>query len=230
MAKRIWTFLAAAALCLGLAGCGGSKEYAAVKKCQEAVGELQSGRIVVTSTASGKKSEVTVTEFIYKLTATGTYQYCQTQYDGANKAVYCEYSDGEKAEQWLIGSGWCVIDPTVYTRENPHRYVKLLSRVFPEKAVSDIQINDQGENTCYTLLFKPEVLNEALYADSGHTVEEETVTVTVNPEGLLCYYADKASFLEENGEKKELTVEMEVSSQNAVEEVLRPELRDYGSK
>lgn len=229
MLKKLLTVLAAAAVCLGITGCSaGSKDYSAIKKSQEAVRSLQSGRIIVTSTTKAKKTEIVVTEFAYKLTATGTYEYCQTQYDGNNKAVYCEYSDGEKAEQWLIGSGWCVIDPTVYTKDNPHRYIKLISTVFDRKAIESIEVNEQTGKKCYTIILKPDILNETVYEDSDQEVLEETVTVTTDEDDNLVYYADAARFFDQpTGQEKEFTLEMELTEPNAVSEIVKPELREY---
>lgn len=231
MLKKLFIALLAAAICLSFAGCSaGSKEYAAVKKCQEAVRELQSGRIIVTSKTTTKKTDVVVTEFAYKLTPTGTYEYCQTQFDGNNKAIYCEYSDGEKAEQWLIGSGWCVIDPTVYTKNNPHRYIKLISTVFDQKSVSSITLTEENGKKCYTILLKPEVLNETIYKDSDTEVKEETVTINTDGDDQIIYYADSSSMYDKaNQVQKEFTLEMEISGQNEINEIIKPELRDYSA-
>lgn len=230
MLKKLLVTLLTAAVCLGFSGCSGqSKEYSAIKKCQEAVLALQSGRIIVTSTTVTKKTEIIVTEFAYKLTPTGTYEYCQTQFDGNNKAVYCEYSDGEKAEQWLIGSGWCVIDPTVYTNNNPHRYIKLLSTVCDRKAVASIEKNEQEGKICYTIILKPEILNDTIYKDTDSQVKEETVTITTDGDDRILYYADAATFIDKASQsEKEFTLEMEITDQNAVSEIAKPELRDYG--
>lgn len=233
--KKAAAALLAAALCVGLTACGafgGGKNYDAVKKAQEGVGELESGRIIVTSKhAKDAKSESVVTEFVFRTTAGGTSEYCQTQFDQNNKAVYCEYSDGEKSEQWLIGNGWSVIDPTVYTKENPHRYLRLLASPFDKKLVSKIETEQEGENMLYTLTLKPDRVNENLYPEANVEIKEERVSILVNAEGKLIAYGDVSQVYDkEAGEDCEYTLDMQLSDLNAVTEIKKPELRDYAKK
>ena len=230
MLKKIVSVLVAGAACLVMAACSGAnKDYAAVKKAQSAVRELESGRIIVTSTVKAAKTELTVTEFTFRTTSSGGYEYFQLQYDNSSKPVYCEYSDGEKAEQWLIGSGWHVIDPAPYSREKPHRYIQLLSTACASEAVESVEISESAGSKCYTVLLKPEVLNETLYQNGEEQVQQETLTITTDSGDNLVYYADAVSFLNpETQKEREVLLEMELSEANQIGEIPRPELRDYG--
>lgn len=228
MLKKTLSFLLAGAACLAMAGCSGNKDLDAVQKARQAVRELDSGRIIVTSTVKSRKTERIVTEFTFRTTSSGGYEYCQLQYDNSSKPVYCEYSDGEKAEQWLIGSGWHVIDPAPYSREKPHRYVQLLSAPCADEAVESVEVADTPESKCYTLILKPDVLNETLYQDAEEQVQQETLTITTDNSGNMVYYADAALFFNpETQKERDVLLEMELSQANQVEEVARPELRDY---
>lgn len=230
MLKKIGAVLAAAAMLTAcLAGCrAGGKEYSAISQAMEAVRELESGRILVTAgyeKASG--SDRIVTEFVFKRTDSGNYAYCQTQYDRNNKTVYCEYSDGSKTEQWLIGKGWADLPGTLFTPESPHRYIRLLSTPPERDAVAQAVMTPEDTNCRYDLTLDPEFLNRTMYADGETEVVQESVCVLLNEEGgLLCYNDDALVNDLLLDQQISYTLEMQLSEQNSIGEVTRPELRD----
>ena len=232
MLKKMLAVLLAAAACLTVSGCSGSKEYNVIKDVQKDISNLQSGRIIVTAKLdNGKRSDMTVTEFTFRVNASGNYEYCQTQFDSNNKAVFCEFSDGEKSEQWLVGSGWTASDSDVYNKKKPHRYIQLLSTPFESKAVSGIETAEEGANKRYTMVLDPERLNETAYLDSDSQIKEETVSILVNDKGEMVCYNDQTNALDKSSQKDcSYTLEMQLSDCNAVTEIARPELRDYSKK
>lgn len=229
MLKKILSVLLAAAVCAGFAGCSSKTgTYGEVRKAQEAVASLESGKILVTAGyEKGGQADRTVTEFSFKLTESGNYEYCQTQFDQSNKAVYCEYSDGEKSEQWLVGSGWNSVGTTVYNKENPHRYLKLLSTPFEKKAVESCKQTEEGNSRCYTIVLKPKKLNETVYENTDVTVKSETVRVLVDSAGIIAGYSDEAElFDQQENADCFYTLDMQLSEINAVAEITKPDLRD----
>lgn len=230
MLKKISAVLLAAAVCLGFAGCSSaSGKYDAVRKAQEAVSEWNSCKALVTASYDNSvKSSRMVNEFTFRLTSSGNYEYCQTQYDQNNKAVYCEYSDGETAEQWLIGKGWSGIGATVYNQKSPHRYIQLLSTTFDKKAVGEVTVEEQEKNIRYTIALNAEHLNETTYKDADIEVLEETVIATLNEAGELVSYEDEAKVFDKQSEQECVySLNIQLSEINTVAEILKPELRDY---
>lgn len=232
MFKKIITAALAVSLCLGISGCSGSKGYTTVKKAQEELLNLQSGRMIVSTQAvRADKSDASQTEFSFRLTASGVYEYCQMQFDRNNKAIYCEYSDGEKSEQWLVGSGWSVSEATAYTKDNPHRYLKLLSTPIDQKSIAEITEEKEGEKTRYQITLDPKHLNETAYREADLTVKEELISILISETGELLSYTDHAVMADKStGQESEYTLDMQISDQNSVMEIKRPDLRSYSDK
>ena len=231
MWKKLGAGLAALVLCAGLTGCSGSKEYGEMKAAQEAVLSLTGGKLVMT--AGYEKpggSDRIVTEFVFRLTEAGTYSYCQTQFDRNNKPVYCEFSDGQKTEQWLIGKGWSDINAALYTPDEPHRYLQVLSTPLDKKAVRAITVTDEAGNRRYDAEMDPSRLNETVYTDGASELLEETVSLLLSDAGELLCYNDEARIRDvEMDEEDYYTLEMQLSEANMVTEIARPELRGYGT-
>lgn len=232
MLKKISAVLLAAAVCLGFAGCSSaSGKYDEVRKAQEAVAGWSSCKaLVTTSYDNSVKSSRMVNEFAFRLTSSGNYEYCQTQYDQNNKAVYCEYSDGENSEQWLIGKGWSGMGVTVYNQKNPHRYIQLLSTPFEKKAIREVAVEEQEKNIRYTVSLNPDRLNETTYKDADIEVMEETVIATLNEAGELISYEDEAKIFDKQTEQEcTYSLKAQLSEINTVAEIVKPELRDYNN-
>ena len=230
MLKKLISVLAAAALFAGcMTGCAmdGGK-YDAVKQAQAAVMTLSSGRLMVTAGyEKNTKSDRIVTEFIFQKLESGAYAYCQTQYDRNNKPVYCEYSDGTKTEQWLIGKGWGEMTGVLYSAESPHRYMKLLSTAYERKTVSSISMTQEDANKRYDMVLNPTRLNETVYTDGDAEALEESVSVLVGEDGGLLCYNDEARMKDHMmGEEIKYTLEIQLNQQNTVAEIQRPDLRD----
>lgn len=234
MLKRIGFVLAAAALCAGcFTGCmAGGEEYGAVKQAQEAVSRLESGKLMVTAGCEKSSgSERIVTEFVFKRVESGNFAYCQTQYDRNNKPVYCEYSDGSKTEQWFIGKGWSELSGSLFTPEEPHRYIAMLSTPQERKAVQSVAMTPEDTNCRYDLTLDPARLNETVYADSDTEAVEEQISLLLNEAGELVCYNDDATLRDTLlGEEIRYTLEMQLSDCNSVGEVARPALRDNYQK
>jgi hypothetical protein len=226
MRKKYLALLLAAAIFL-LSGCVSGKDYRRLSDAQKSVGALKSGRITVTSSYNpAEGGSASVTEFLFRMTESGCYEYCQTQYDQNQKAVYCEYSDGAKSEQWLLGRGWSVLDSTVYTAEEPHRYLKLIATPFEKKAIDDLLVSEEDGNLRYYLTLDPSVLNRTLYRDSGVEILEEKLEVLAGSDGQLLFYCDDSRLLDKTlGEESAYRLEMQLSDLNAVTEVPRPSLK-----
>lgn len=233
MLKKIIAASLTLVLCFSLTACGSDgKKHMELKNAQDAILDLQGGKITVTSQFEGEnKSDTIKTELVFKSNDSGIMTYCQTQYDQNNKPVYCEYSDGEKSEQWLVGRGWSVLDTVQYTKESPHRYNKLLATSFDKKAIDTIICDEAEAVKTYTLELDPKVLNKTTYKDADIEIVSQSVSVLVNEKNELVRYNDTSKVIDRETNNENLYIlEMVLSDQNAVKEVLRPELRDYAVK
>ena len=228
--RKIAAVLLACGLCLGFAGCGANgKDYETIQKAQEAVGELESGKLqIITSFEQGNRREAAATDFTFRMTEDGTLSYCHMQYDRNEKAVYCEYSDGKTSEHWLIGNGWSTTEPENYTREHPHRFLRLVSESFERKAVEKLEKAEEPDGIRYTLTLSPKKLNQTAYKEADVEILSEEVTLTISPEGQLLRYSDQSRVLEKpNGQEGTYVLSMTLSEQNAVSDVKKPELKNH---
>lgn len=234
MRNKMMSVLVAAAVCAAsLTGCmAGSREYDAVKQAQQEVARLDSGRITLTSgyerpSGSGR----VVTEFVFQKLESGNFAYCQTQFDRNNKPIYCEYSDGTTAEQWFIGKGWSSMTGGMFTADEPHRYIALLSTPQERKAIRSILATPEDTNCRYDITLDPDRLNETVYSGEDAEAVEERISLLLNEAGELICYNDEALVNDgQTGEQVRYMLEMQLSDRNSVGEVARPELRDNWRK
>jgi len=228
MIKKLAIACLLACLCISTVGCSGvSKEYDGVKKAQAEVIKQNSCHMVISSKVNAKeKTDAIVTDFTYKVNDKGVMEYCHSQQDSANKLVYCEYSDGVKAEQWLLGNGWSVIEPVAYTKENPHRYIELLTSAIDKKAISKLTKDKVETNTQYNISLNASKLNKTTYKDAPIEVISQNISFLVNAKGELICYNDKAViFDKETKSEAEYLLEVQLSEHNAIAEVKKPEVR-----
>lgn len=227
--RRFFIGALAGILCLGAAGCSSNlKGYSEVKKAQEGIGALQSGRIILTTSyENGKKSGRMTTEFLFRLNEDDSISYCQTQFDGDNKSIYCEYGNGAQVEKWLIGKGWSDPEAQLCNRENPHRYLRLLSTPVEKASITEMASEPDGENTRYTMALNPEWLNANTYTDGTAEAVSETLAVTIDSQGQLTAWHDEAVMLDIATQTEcRYRLDMEITDPNTVGEIVKPELRN----
>ncbi|MFZ2538435.1 MAG: hypothetical protein WAX04_05995 [Oscillospiraceae bacterium] len=230
MLKKIAIVVMILTVCISMVACSSDgKKHMELKNAQDTILNLDSGKITVISQFEGEnKSDTIKSEFVFKTNPGGVLSYCQTQYDLNNKTVYCEYSDGEKSEQWLVGRGWSVLDTTQYSKDNPHRYAKLLATSFDKKSIDSIICDETETEKTYTMELDPKVLNKTTYKDTEIEIISQSVTMLVNAKNELVRYNDTSKVLDKSTDTQSLyMLEMALSEQNAIKEVVRPELRDY---
>lgn len=223
--KKLALFLTAAAICLSLGGCGASKAYDEVSAAQKAVSELDSCKItVMTDKGEQNRKSNFKTEFSFKTNESGSQQYCQIQYDMNGKPVYCEYSDGEASEQWVLGKGWSRLECVPCTKKSPHRFMKLLSTPFDKKLIDKIAEEESGENKRFVISLNPEKLNRELYQKESFEVITETLTVILNADGKILCYNDIANVRDKESKKETLyKLDMMLSDYDKVKEIAKPE-------
>lgn len=214
--------------CLVFSACtNGTKGYDDVKKAQTEFKKLNSCHMMISSKVNtGAKTDVITTDFTYKMNDKGIMEYCQSQQDAANKLVYCEMGNGEKAEQWLIGNGWTAIEAVEYSKDNLHRYIELLTNSMEKKAVNSVVKDKEDTNTRYTVELNSKELNNTIYKDAPMEVVSQEVSYLINSAGEIICYNDRAVILDkETNKEAEYTLEVQVSEQNTISEIKKPELR-----
>lgn len=216
-------------LCCSLSGCGSDKSYGEVNEALSSVTKLKSGRITVLSQiepSAAKVAQSIKSDLLFMEKGEG-YQYCHTQYDKSDKPTFCEYSDGEKTQQWLIGKGWGGSE-TAFTKENPHKYIALLSNTPAQAAVETIICEEQPTGKQYTITLKPDVMNDTVYKNSEMTVISEEISLLVDENGMLQSYIDKAE-IEDSASKqsRKYKLQITISDSNSITEVPQPQLREY---
>lgn len=215
-------------VCILITGCSNSsKECDEINRCQEKMLTQTSAHLKVISTVkSEKRNEMLTTDFIYKMNANGIMEYSEAQLDSTNKMIFCEVSDGKKAEQWLLGKGWGMIDATNYTKEKPHRYLSALTTKLDEKTIETASIAEQEANKLYTFCLNADVLNKTIYTNTATEIISQELTFLINAEGNIICYTDNAVILDkEANQEATYTLEIQVSEQGAITEILKPELR-----
>lgn len=198
-----------------------------VSVAQTNLSELNSGHIMVSaSVKTDDKQDKSITDFTYLQNGSGIYEYCQAQQDSNNKLVYCEVSDGQKAEQWLIGKGWSVMEPPAYSQENKHRFIGLITNEIDEKCVKTVTKVQEEENTHYEIEFDAEKLNTTIYKDTSVEIITQNISFVIDKEGQLISYTDIADILNKDINSSSLySLEAQISEHNAINEVTKPEIR-----
>lgn len=228
--KKTAAVFLAALLCLSLSSCGKDGEkLSSVKKAQESVCSLTSGELSILSTSfSAQREETVKSNFLFTTDSSGNLIYCHTQKDKSDKIVFCEYNDGSTAEQWLIGKGWSQIDVPVYNADNPHRFLALITTPIDKKSVDNIVCEETQDESKYIIALNPDFLNENTYKNADFTVSAQTITLSLNKDGVLCSYSDSAEMTDRQTEKtSRYTLSLDITNQNSVSSVERPELREY---
>ncbi|WMJ24393.1 hypothetical protein RBG61_06915 [Paludicola sp. MB14-C6] len=227
MIKKIITASLIVGLCFSLVGCKSVKGYSDLNKAQENMMKQNSCHMVISSSVNGAtKADANVTDFVYKLNDKGVMEYCQSQQDASNKMVFCEVSDGEKTEQWLLGNGWSNVDATAYTKDNPHRYLQLISGKIDKKNIAKMDKKTDNTNTIYNVAMDAKKLNKTVYKDADITVKSQNVSFTVNKKGELICYNDKAVILDkESNVESEYALEVQLTEHNGITEIKKPDLQ-----
>lgn len=209
-------------------GCNkSSKELDTIKGAQTKLSSAQSGHIVVqTALKTARKTDATITDFSYKANASGIFTYCQEAKDSGGKVIFCEVGDGEKAEQWLIGKGWEVVEPISYTTENQHRFVSLITSPLDGKTVASTSTTVQDNGTIYTLTMNADALNNTIYKDTAIKLTSQIITYLVDAKGDIIEYTDTAIIEDtELGETNEYSVSVSLDQIGTVVEVKTPEVK-----
>lgn len=234
--KRISIIGIIAGLCLSLSACNeNGKDYDEIQRIQKNVAAQESGHMIISSriapvadennAVSGKADNVT-NEFTFKLNASGAVEYCQTQMDSSNKMIFCEISDGEKSEQWLLGKGWSSIDTTTYSKENPHQYIGIIINDIDKGAIGSIDKEIDGDNTVYRITMDVKKLNENHYKDANAELISHDISFTENKDGQLLRYTDDAVIAEGDTKlKNEYSLDIQMNEHNMIGEIKKPELR-----
>lgn len=225
------------ALCLGLASCSNKtvddtvlvdeETYFEVEQIQNDILLLNSGKLDIISQAdSTKNTEIVKADFVFDVGDDGKLSYIQYQYDKKGKIIACEYSDGVIIQQWLIGNGWCTMSTNPYTRENPHRYLQLISTTPTINSIEDITSQENNNNNLYTLELNPEELNNTTYKDSDNKVQNELIELNTNQDGELTKYLNTAK-LTNTDTNKDSIYTLEISVSDYDNEIVKPELKEY---
>ncbi len=228
MKKKLTVAAILVGLCISLVGCGGvSKDCNEINKIQKSLANLDSGHMTILSKVeSANRNENMSTDFTYRVNDNGVMEYCQTQMDKTNKLIFCEMSDGEKAEQWLLGKGWGAIDATTYTKENPHQYLGLLTNKLDKKIIKDIKKEEQDSNTVYNVELDENKLNQTSYKDADMEIVSQNISFSINEKGELICYNDNAVIMDKATQSESnYNLEVQLSEHNAVTEIQKPDLK-----
>lgn len=232
MKKRLlWVWICLAAVCL-LSGCGVDRAlYDEMEAAQRQTVNLQSGMITLTVTfeEEGVSGEYAA-QLLFCKTENGTYAYCQKQFDQNEQVTFCEYSDGVKTEQWMIGRGWEELGEATFTEENPHRYLTMLSVAHEHSAIRSLEKESDEAGTLYRLALDPNRAKELYYKESEYQVVSQTVTVSFDTEGRIIGYCEETVLHnEESGCDNTYRAELTCRDHDLITEVERPQLRtQYG--
>lgn len=223
------SLLAAVSLC----ACSNvkSKEYDTVCKAQAEVASMTSGKLTVMSRYENSRKNAQIkSEFTFSQTPDGKLAYCQTQTDSAGKIIYCDYSDGQKAEQWFIGKGWSEASRLSYSTENPHRYIRLIASPHSKEVITELVSSPNGADTQYTLTMNAQELNKTTYMDADFEVISQSIVIVTDKDGKLTSYDDTAQISDKATKTPtEYGLSITLSDANASIEIKRPDLRDYSS-
>lgn len=225
MLKKLISIIAAMIICLSFTACSDSRRYDEVQTAQKKTLDLNSCRItIITDKEEESRQNKFKTEFSFKTTESGNHEYCQVQFDMADKPVYCEYSDGAMSEQWVLGKGWSRLEHVPSNKKNPHRFLKLISTPFDKKLLSEIKAEESGENRRYVISLNPDRLNEKLYKKENFEVITETLIIVLNRDGRILCYNDIANIRDkETGKDKLYKLDMMLSDYDNVKEIKKPE-------
>ena len=227
--KKIFCLVLAFIMILSLAGCSKGKNVSNLKSAQGALLNLLSGKITVSAQIETNGSTDTVkSEFVFLKDENGKFKFCHSQYDNQNKPIFCEFSDGDTAKQWLIGRGWSEIDAVQYSKDNPHRFIRLLSTPFDKRQVKSITSTKEDGGVSYVVTINPDRVNKTTYKEADISVLSQTVTVFVNDKNEILSYTDTSTILDKSTNTETLyMLSFVISDQNAVTKVECPELREY---
>lgn len=227
--KKILCLLLAFIMLLSFVGCSKGKNISNLTSAQEALLNLLSGKISVTAQIETEGSTDSVkSEFVFMKDENGKFKFCHTQYDNQNKIIFCEFSDGDTAKQWLIGRGWNEIGAVSYNIKNPHRFLKLLSTPFEKNKVKSIEAEAQDGGTNYTITINPDKVNKTAYKDADISVISQTVTVFINDNNEILSYTDTSTILDKAQNVETLyMLSFIVSEQNSITKIECPKLREY---
>ena len=226
--KKRWSIGILLAVMLFLSGCGADKTLYDELSKKQAESAAESGVIAlqVYFSEDGTEGEYTA-ELTYSKTESG-YTYCQKQFDPNGQVTFCEYSDGNATEQWMIGRGWEEIGESGFTEEKPHRYI-VMCTVAPEyRLVQRIEKTEDSAGVCYTASLDPGKAKEAFYKESGCDVVKQEITVSFDPEGKLAGYREETVLHNtESGCDNVYRAELSFREHNNITKVERPALRTH---
>lgn len=229
--KRIG-MLVAMLLCVTVlfGGCGGADAalYEEVKTVLSGVQSLTGGEFALSVSYQEPQGSGAYTgTFVFLRRESGTLSYCQTQLDQNDQVVFCEFSDGEKAEQWMIGQGWRAVSHEPYTDTMRHPYLQMLSAQYERAEIREIQKQVDASGICYTLYMDAGKVTQKQYANdtAAVSVKEQTIILQVNTDGQLTSYEENTTLTESQIDSS-YSVHVNLAKHNGVTEVKKPQLRE----
>ena len=227
--KIVLSALLLAVSCV-FSACGADRAlYEEMAELQKQTAQLESG--VLTLTVQFEENGIPgeyAAELIFCKTEGDAYAYCQKQFDQNDQVVFCEYSDGTKTKNWMIGRGWEEIGEAQFTKENPHRYLQMISSPYERKMIREIRKEADEGGTRYILEMNASRVSDACYPDDTFEVLEQVLTLTFDAEGKLVGYSENAILTQgDEGTQNSYRVDMTCKEQNAVTSVEEPDLRSY---
>lgn len=213
-----------------LTGCGADKTlYREMETLQKQAAALTSGTVTMTVQfeEDGVPGEYAAALTFCK-TADGSFAYCQKQFDLNEQVVFCEYSDGKRTRQWMIGRGWEELGGAQFTEEKPHRYLAMMTTPYARKLIRHIEKETDESGTRYVLSMDAGRVTKAQYADGVFEVSAQTATITFDTEGLLTGYSEDTTLKHrETGVENAYHAELLLKEHDAVKTVEEPKLREY---
>ncbi|MEG2429147.1 MAG: hypothetical protein RSA99_02065 [Oscillospiraceae bacterium] len=208
-----------------LVGCKNNSEtekcLAQIQKAQSSFNSNESCHILATSTVkTPTKKDANTIDFIYKFTKSGTASFNLCQYDANKKLLSSEYSDGEKAEQWLLGKGLSVLDSSLYSKEKPHSIITLLTNPIQKSTISSIKQTAEKENTKYVLKMDAKKINDSLDKDKSIVVNLQEITFILDAKQNIISYLENITIDDKIAKcKTEYNLTLTLSDHNAIKQI-----------
>ncbi len=211
-------------------GCGGADSalYEEMETVLSGVQSLTGGEMALSVSYEEPNSSGAYTgTFVFLRQESGALSYCQTQLDQNDQVVFCEYSDGEKAEQWMIGQGWRSVTHDPYTDAMLHPYLQMLSVQYERGDIRSIQKQVDESGICYTINMDADKVTNKQYKNDTATVsvKEQTIKLQVNTDGQLTSYEEDTTLTESQVDSS-YSVRVNLSKHNGITEIKRPQLRE----
>ncbi|MEG0894813.1 MAG: hypothetical protein RSE93_03795 [Oscillospiraceae bacterium] len=224
--KKVISKILVVCMAICLVGCSSKDtEMSKIEDAQNNISSMTSGKFEIsTMVKTNTRTDATKTEFTFQQMQNGIIEYCQSQQDSRNKLVFCEYSDGESAEQWLLGKGWSVIEPTKYTLENPHRFISLITSKIDKGSVKSVT---KSEDTSYQVYeVEMDCQKVPVSTEGNEKLTSQKICFYVNSDGLISKYTDETIFVNTQTEQEcQYSLEISLSEHNTLASVKKPDLK-----